>query len=93
MFILLYAASLKETFDYFLLGWLGSTDSAFAIRNSTTYLFIFMPTTLIFFCLQLRKMVSIKSLSHLGSQGTKRSQADQKGPDRSDIDESFAVSR
>jgi hypothetical protein len=61
MFILLYAASLKETFDYFLLGWLGFTDSSFALRNSTTYIFIFIPAILIFFCLTLRKMVYIKA--------------------------------
>ncbi len=60
MFILLYTASLKEAFDYFLLGWLGFTDSSFALRNSTTYIFIFVPAILIFFCLTLRKMVSIK---------------------------------
>jgi hypothetical protein len=61
MFILLYAASLKEAFDYFLLGWLGYTDSSFALRNSTTYIFIFIPAILIFFCITLRKMVSIKA--------------------------------
>ncbi len=61
MFILLYAASLKEAFDYFLLGWLGYTDSSFALRNSTTYIFIFIPSALIFFCLILRKIAYITS--------------------------------
>lgn len=93
MLLLLYAASLKETFDYFLLAWLGFTDSAFDIRNSTTYLLIFMPTTLIFFCLRLRKMLSIKSVSELHPQVTQKHLADQKESDRSDMDESFAVSR
>jgi hypothetical protein len=60
MLVLLYAASLKETFDYFVLAWLGFTDSNFALRNSLTYLMIFMPATLIFYCLALRKMVPIK---------------------------------
>jgi hypothetical protein len=60
MLMMLYAAALKETFDYFLLDWLGYTNANYALRNSTTYILIFLPATLICFCLILWKVMLVK---------------------------------